>query len=34
VVLDLGHRGEFDLTLIDKLLAITPAERLSRQERW
>jgi predicted nucleotidyltransferase len=31
---DLGHRGDFDYTLIDKMLAMTPTERLHHHERW
>jgi hypothetical protein len=34
LVFDLGHRGDFDYTLIDKLLAMTPTERLRHHERW
>jgi predicted nucleotidyltransferase len=31
---DLGHRGDADYTQIDKLLAMTPTQRLRRHERW
>lgn len=33
-IYDLGHRGDVDYTLIDKLLRMTPAERLRHHERW
>jgi hypothetical protein len=31
---DLGHRGDVDYTLIDKMLRLTPMERLQHHERW
>src|ERR1700751_4061622 len=31
---DLGHQGEVDRTLLDKLLALTPTQRLRHHERW
>lgn len=31
---DRGHHGDVDVTLIDKLLAMTPTERLRHHERW
>src|SRR4051794_32914733 len=31
---DLGHQGDVDYTLIDKMLALTPTERLRHHERW
>jgi predicted nucleotidyltransferase len=31
---DLGHQGDVDYTLIAKLLAMTPTERLRHHERW
>jgi hypothetical protein len=31
---DLGHQGDVDYTLIDKMLALTPAQRLDYHERW
>jgi hypothetical protein len=33
-IYDLGHRGEVDYTLIDKMLRMTPTERLHHHERW
>jgi hypothetical protein len=33
-VYDLGHRGDVDYTLIDKMLRMTPTERLRHHERW
>ncbi len=33
-VFDLGHRGDVDYTQIDKLLAMTPIERLRHHEGW
>ncbi len=33
-IFDLGHRGDFDYTLIDKMLRMTPMERLRHHERW
>ena len=33
-VYDLGHRGDFDYTLIDKMLRMTPQQRLEHHERW
>jgi hypothetical protein len=33
-VYDLGHRGEVDYTLIDKMLALSPTERLRHHEGW
>jgi hypothetical protein len=33
-IYDLGHRGDVDYTLIDKLLRMTPTERLRHHERW
>jgi hypothetical protein len=33
-IYDLGHRGDVDYTLIDKMLRMTPAERLRHHERW
>jgi predicted nucleotidyltransferase len=31
---DLGHRGDVDWTLVTKLLAMTPAQRLRHHEGW
>jgi predicted nucleotidyltransferase len=31
---NLGHQGDVDSTLIDKMLALTPTERLRHHERW
>lgn len=31
---DLGHQGPVDVTQIDKLLRMTPTERLRHHERW
>lgn len=33
-IYDLGHRGDVDYTLIDKMLRMTPTERLRHHERW
>lgn len=33
-IYDLGHRGDVDYTLIDKMLRMTPTERLRLHERW
>jgi hypothetical protein len=33
-VYDLGHRGDYDYTLIDMMLAMTPEERLRHHEGW
>jgi hypothetical protein len=33
-VFDLGHRGELDFTQIDRLLLLSPTQRLDRHERW
>ena len=33
-VFDLGHRGDFDYTQIERCLALTPWERLERHESW
>ena len=34
LIYDLGHRGDVDYTLIDKMLRMTPTERLRHHERW
>lgn len=31
---DLGHRGDADYTQIERLLMLTPTERLDRHEGW
>jgi hypothetical protein len=31
---DLGHRGEVDVTQIEKMLQLTPTERLRKHESW
>jgi hypothetical protein len=31
---DLGHQGEVDVTQIEKMLRLTPTERLRRHESW
>jgi predicted nucleotidyltransferase len=31
---DLGHQGDFDRTLLAKMVAMTPAQRLHHHERW
>jgi hypothetical protein len=31
---DLGHQGDFDRTLLAKMLAMTPNQRLQHHERW
>ena len=31
---DLGHRGEVDVTQIEKTLRLTPTERLRKHESW
>jgi hypothetical protein len=33
-IFDLGHRGDFDFTQIDKFLSMTPTERLRHHEGW
>lgn len=33
-IYDLGHRGNVDYTLIDKMLRMTPTERLHHHEKW
>jgi len=33
-IYDLGHRGDVDYTLIDKMLRMTPTERLRHHEGW
>lgn len=31
---DLGHQGDVDRTLLAKMLAMTPNQRLQHHERW
>ena len=31
---DLGHRGHVDVTQIEKMLGLTPTERLRKHESW
>jgi hypothetical protein len=31
---DLGHRGDVDVTQIEKMLRLTPTERLRKHESW
>jgi hypothetical protein len=31
---DLGHQGEVDMTQIEKMLRLTPTERLRKHESW
>jgi hypothetical protein len=31
---DLGHQGEIDRTQIDRMLRLTPTERLHKHESW
>ena len=31
---DLGHQGEVDITQIEKMLRLTPTQRLRKHESW